>query len=123
MINALLDILIAILIVSGIIVLLVFCYWMIWNGLFSPVNKLARYKDRRLEAEHEFNVIKAEESEIKKINAEAKELYGELAVKIADLRSEAQKLEEDITRKQKVKKQHEADFKEFNKWKELQEGK
>lgn len=119
--NVLLQILLGTAIVAGIVTLIAFCYWMFWNMMFTPVNKLARYKDKREKAQHEFNVIEAESAELKKFIAEEKETYSEYAVKNADLRNESNKLEDDINRKQKIKKQHETEFKEFNKWKEQQE--
>jgi len=119
--NVLLDILYIVLILFAIVIVLGLIYWAIWTALFSPVRKLNKYEAEKLEAEREYQVIEVERAEMMKLNAEEKEKYSELAVKIADLKAESNKLEDDIKRKQKIKKEHEDEFATFNKWKALQD--
>jgi iron-sulfur cluster repair protein YtfE (RIC family) len=120
MISVLLDILYIVLIIFAIIVVLGLSYWAIWKALFSPVRQLNKYEAMKLEAEREYHVIEVENVELQKLNAEEKEKYSDYAVKIADLKLEADKLEQDIKRKQKIVKEHKKDFEAFNQWKALQ---
>ncbi|MCD4826980.1 MAG: hypothetical protein K8Q99_04305 [Acholeplasmataceae bacterium] len=121
MLNILLRILYAVLIIFGIISSLGLSYWAVWTALFTPVRKLNKYTAMKLEAEREFQVIEIENTELAKLNADEKVRYSEYAVKIADLKHETDKLEQDIKRKLKVKKDHDEEFKAFNKWKALQD--
>ncbi len=114
--NALMDMLLVlgIAVVFALIILFVFlAYWLVWTGLYAPINKKLKYDEKVNELNKEFNKLNAEFADLMKFTDEQKEVYEKYVLKKNEVQSEINKLENEIQRKQVVAESYDKDFKHF----------
>ncbi len=102
MLNALLQILLAMVIILGIILLVGLCYSSIWIFLFSPIKRLDKRNEQLAEANREYNEITVEHAKMLELNEEQQKKYDEWAIKKQKLKDDVAEIEKDLKRKQGV---------------------
>jgi hypothetical protein len=121
--NGLLDILVAMAIILGIVVLGGITYSAIWIFLFTPIRKLDDRNERLAEANREFNKIEVKHAQLVKFTEEQQKIYDEYVLNKQKVLDETSKLEDELKRKQRLKKDYEKEFSIFNQWRETSAGK
>ena len=116
MIGSLLNALLATAIILGIVLIAGLIYASIWIFLFSPIKRLDKRNERLAEANREYNKITVEHAKMLEMNDKQRKVYEEWSIKKQKLLDDIDKAETELTRKQKIIKEHDEEFKAFNEW-------
>ncbi len=116
MIGSLLNALLATAIILGIVLIAGLIYASIWIFLFSPIKRLDKRNKRLAEANCEYNKITVEHAKMLEMNDAQRKVYEEWSVKKQKLLDDIDKAESELSRKQKIIKEHDQEFKAFNEW-------
>lgn len=107
--DQLLTILFAALIILAIIVIAAIAYIVILGALFTPIGKLLKYDEQKLESEREYNELDAKKERLKEETELSRDELNRNIIKNNEM-------EEDLRRKQKLYLKYNDEFKEFRKW-------